>query len=1116
MVKLPLKITPRSRHMVGEWVRDHHAPMCRCISMNHMILDISYDHYLYDDDSRMHKYVQDCEQYQYTMAKEMHDMEQRRHQSNVVVRYGVVGKVPNDHALREVFGSFVTDNQGLRWTQDELLDMLKKKAVEVDAVKSALANIEVNAKSFIKKFLQGNETMRFHELLQQYNNYVKDFMTVTDLPQEVLNGRKLVINPDVMPEEEHARRYNRHMGLHEVCVLMADELLPRELEIRLRAPLPGERQTVVVPECSRAHDCLRSRSAIALAVVSSGIATTLLMGGRTFHSRFLASLKPDNTRPFLIAKQSDLAELIRRADLIVWDEVPMSNKYHLEALDITLRDLCNSRMPHKYDTRAKRKTMGNNNTTQYDTDVTSKPGGEHSERSKKSGNGERSLNLRSEHPQDDHHVLGEVERRCSRGNTLDDAENMVVEVGGDDCRADGDGSRRRVEVARSVEVLGVAQWVGAWSGSVGRCWEWLGGRWRESDSGQRRGETGGMYASEAEGGGLGSREGQEGGRGRGCPGERQSNLGRSAEKVVIQRSKRVGGEERSITGDEQELFMVTEKEQEMAERGDMVGDAEAEREETHEEGGQRKSMITTNQDARGGRGRDQNLQTYQRRGKTNVSRKMDETVATTSQGVKKKSPRTKARVLREMRNYFDESEDDSDEVREEVGRLVDAIEKRKGKRRITEGDGRVSALKMRVNKNTSVDVDDASEERTPPTRKREVNSGAGGVEVLKFALEMHQELSAKKAPELKKICGEEGVEWTRKETVINELVRCRTRLAYEGIGGNAASLSGRYSLKNKVTRVVRMRFGTEIRRRPIVRIPFSRRIEAGRVREVMEGIIKQLVQDKQIDKYVAQRTRVVFKRSLTVGQIIHNQWFCAGARRVFCTCREVPWAKAQGHVKVRLDYVPGVPDFVKNSRNMTCGDEVSVDFLRKCIKEAVGTWGKGRRIQVQDQVLMGCYRQQPGMECQAMSGREVREWARMVGGMVAVPIDRNPGGTLVLCPVLYLHVCNMTFNWNASFVPVQRTEEQVIGDMKANYERGSLGKIAAWGKGGRVGRAYVLPKDKDVDRWRPISPASGDPAKLAGARLGRALRHMMFAIGDEKHFDLRATDELRGKCEKIQ
>ncbi|GBG76622.1 hypothetical protein CBR_g22838 [Chara braunii] len=98
---------------------------------------------------------------------------------------------------------------------------------------------------------------RFHELLQRCNNYVKDFLTFAVLPPEALNGGKLVINADVMPDGEHARRYNRPMGLHEICVLMANELLSRELEIRLRAPPPGERQTVVVSECSRAPDCLR-------------------------------------------------------------------------------------------------------------------------------------------------------------------------------------------------------------------------------------------------------------------------------------------------------------------------------------------------------------------------------------------------------------------------------------------------------------------------------------------------------------------------------------------------------------------------------------------------------------------------------------------------------------------------------------------------------------------------------------------------------------------------------------------------------------------------------------------------------------------------------------------
>ncbi|GBG67505.1 hypothetical protein CBR_g639 [Chara braunii] len=155
-------------------------------------------------------------------------------------------------------------------------------------------------------------------------------------------------------------------------------------------------------------------------------------------------------------------------------------------------------------------------------------------------------------------------------------------------------------------------------------------------------------------------------------------------------------------------------------------------------------------------------------------------------------------------------------------------------------------------------------------------------------------------------------------------------------------------------------------------------------------------------------------------------------------------------------------------------------------------------------------------EIKVMGGQQVREWAKMISGLVAVPIDRNPGGTLVVCPVLYLHACRMTFNWNASFVPVLETEEQIICEMKERYRREGLGNIAAWGKISRIGRAYILPKDKDIERWRPISPTSSDPARLASARLGRATRYMMFAVGDELHFDLRSTDVLKCKCLEIQ
>ncbi|KAK4596817.1 hypothetical protein RGQ29_014730 [Quercus rubra] len=62
---------------------------------------------------------------------------------------------------------------------------------------------------------------------------------------------------------------------------------------------------------------------IAIATATSGIAATLLPGGRTAHSRFKIPLTPDASSTCSTNKQSDFAELIRRATIIIWDEAPM-------------------------------------------------------------------------------------------------------------------------------------------------------------------------------------------------------------------------------------------------------------------------------------------------------------------------------------------------------------------------------------------------------------------------------------------------------------------------------------------------------------------------------------------------------------------------------------------------------------------------------------------------------------------------------------------------------------------------------------------------------------------------------------------------------------------------
>lgn len=89
---------------------------------------------------------------------------------------------------------------------------------------------------------------------------------------------------------------------------------------------------------------VRKRGQIALAVASSGIAATLLSGGRTAHSvlKLPLNIREIENPTCNISKNTEKAELLRECVLIEWDEFTMAHKSNFEAVDRTLRDLRNN------------------------------------------------------------------------------------------------------------------------------------------------------------------------------------------------------------------------------------------------------------------------------------------------------------------------------------------------------------------------------------------------------------------------------------------------------------------------------------------------------------------------------------------------------------------------------------------------------------------------------------------------------------------------------------------------------------------------------------------------------------------------------------------------------
>lgn len=84
---------------------------------------------------------------------------------------------------------------------------------------------------------------------------------------------------------------------------------------------------------------LRSQKKIVLTVASSGIASLLLPGGRTAHSKFKIPVPTLDNSTCNIDKDTEHSQLFEATDVIIWDEAPMSHKNCFEALDKTLKDV---------------------------------------------------------------------------------------------------------------------------------------------------------------------------------------------------------------------------------------------------------------------------------------------------------------------------------------------------------------------------------------------------------------------------------------------------------------------------------------------------------------------------------------------------------------------------------------------------------------------------------------------------------------------------------------------------------------------------------------------------------------------------------------------------------
>jgi ATP-dependent DNA helicase PIF1 len=89
----------------------------------------------------------------------------------------------------------------------------------------------------------------------------------------------------------------------------------------------------------------RAKEEIIICVTLLDIAALFLLGKSTSHSRFCIPLNSIQGNQCNISKGTQAAGLLERALLIIWNEIPMQNKYDFETVNRTLRDIRDCEKP---------------------------------------------------------------------------------------------------------------------------------------------------------------------------------------------------------------------------------------------------------------------------------------------------------------------------------------------------------------------------------------------------------------------------------------------------------------------------------------------------------------------------------------------------------------------------------------------------------------------------------------------------------------------------------------------------------------------------------------------------------------------------------------------------
>ncbi|GBG60649.1 hypothetical protein CBR_g11874 [Chara braunii] len=322
-------------------------------------------------------------------------------------------------------------------------------------------------------------------------------------------------------------------------------------------------------------------------------------------------------------------------------------------------------------------------------------------------------------------------------------------------------------------------------------------------------------------------------------------------------------------------------------------------------------------------------------------------------------------------------------------------------------------------------------------------------------------------------------------------------------------------IKDFLGKAVGRKAGVNIRKRITVQVRYSREVKKSGIRSILITQIESCGLHPAIARIFKRKARVVSIRNKNVAEILCDYKQLSKKPELYCTCKHYDLPIVWGHVLARIADVTELPTLLLNGKNVvrprleTTEDEVSSN-IRLALTDLLG---EKMGEQLKNLHIAGCFSSERGNHCDTDEGL-VYSVKKRFRDLLITQVDRNAGDLVLMCPSTYHHGLDKLFSWNVAYDEVSSSETEILKVMKKDFVDSSLHKLANWNSKGRIGQAYVLPKHKDLERWRPIAPACSEPT-MTGSKW-RALNFLLEKLPGAEHFNLTATALLKQNLKKAE